>query len=133
MDTLVSVVKTLKPGGVLYIREPVALQDGQAVRTADKLVSTLKFSGLVNVSQVSGGKGQQYADIKDSKLAFTQCHLTFQLKTVSLGNEELDLLKKHLKCDQITGVVEATGSKPSYEAGAQVPLPWAKPQGSIHE
>lgn len=54
-DILGELCRVLKPQGKLYLQELVATQ-GQgegSIKSKDKLVSTLKISGFINVSQVN--------------------------------------------------------------------------------
>ncbi|XP_066206272.1 anamorsin-like [Saccopteryx leptura] len=111
-ETLAEMARILRPGGCLFLKEPVeaAVVDDSKVRTAPKLCSALTLSGLVEVKE---------------------------LQRESLSPEEIQSVQEHLgyHSDSLLSV-QITGKKPNFEVGSSSQLkfsvakkssPYAKP------
>ncbi|CAL1279489.1 unnamed protein product [Larinioides sclopetarius] len=91
------IVRVLKPGGTVVIRESVANKDHVPnLRTASKLASALKLSGFVNVGTPKA------LPITKSNVEDYEKHFTYDENDVSL--------------------IEIRASKPNFEVGASIPL-----------
>ncbi|XP_006897191.1 PREDICTED: anamorsin [Elephantulus edwardii] len=97
-EILAEMARILRPGGCLFLREPVetAVGNNSKLKTAPKLCSTLTLSGLVEVKE---------------------------LQREALNPEELASVKEHLDY-QSDGLlfVQVTGRKPNFEVGSSSQL-----------
>ncbi|XP_059173640.1 anamorsin homolog [Physella acuta] len=110
-DILGELCRVLKPQGKLYLQELVATQ-GQgegSIKSKDKLVSTLKISGFINVSEP---------------------------REVSLNDDEKLELKQGSEVSSETALCRVDGQKPGYEVGSASQLKLAfrpKPATQVDE
>ncbi|KAM4800791.1 anamorsin isoform X1 [Urocitellus parryii] len=97
-EVLAEMARILKPGGCLFLKEPVetAVDKDSKVKTASKLCSTLTLSGLVEVKE---------------------------LQRESLSPEEKQSIQEHLGCNSESLLsVQITGKKPNFEVGSSSQL-----------
>uniref|UniRef100_A0A8C8ZTS6 Cytokine induced apoptosis inhibitor 1 n=1 Tax=Prolemur simus TaxID=1328070 RepID=A0A8C8ZTS6_PROSS len=97
-ETLAEMARILRPGGCLFLKEPVetALVNNSKVKTASKLCSALTLSGLVEVKE---------------------------LQREPLSPEEIQSVRDHLghESDSLLSV-QITGKKPNFEVGSSSQL-----------
>ncbi|CAB4020751.1 anamorsin homolog [Paramuricea clavata] len=98
-DTLAEIARILKPSGSLILRQTTG--NVNSLVTQDKIVSTLKLSGFINISQGA---------------------------PVAIRDEQLKTLQKVLSTENKIDVVEMKCEKPSYNVGTstQLKLSFAK-------
>ncbi|XP_046356586.1 anamorsin homolog [Haliotis cracherodii] len=94
MDRLGEICRILKPVGKLYIRDAVSDNASGTVQTTDKMVSTLKLSGFVNLS----------APV-----------------SLPLSDDDKAALQ-NLSSDNGLSLVQITAEKPHYEVGSTTQL-----------
>uniref|UniRef100_A0A8I3MJU9 Cytokine induced apoptosis inhibitor 1 n=2 Tax=Canis lupus TaxID=9612 RepID=A0A8I3MJU9_CANLF len=97
-EILAEMARILRPGGCLFLREPVetAVVNNSKVRTTSKLCSALTLSGLVEVKEL------QQESLSPKEIQSVQEHLGYQSD---------NLLSVHI-----------TGKKPNFEVGSSSQL-----------
>lgn len=96
-DHLAELLRILKPNGVVVVREPVCkTENGSKLKTCEKLISALKISGFVNISEVT--------EVDTSKEDLSSIH--------TAHNTSTDVRVIQISC-----------SKPAFEVGSAMSLP----------
>lgn len=98
LDTLAEICRMLKPKGWLILHEAVG--NGGTMKTRDKLLSTMKMSGFVEISHT----------------------------TANISPEDLTSLQTRLGASEPIEVARVTGRKPDYEVGSSTQLKISLPK-----
>ncbi|XP_067000741.2 anamorsin homolog [Anabrus simplex] len=100
VEQLGEIVKIVKPQGTVILQEPVISKlNGHKLKTPEKLATTLKLTGLTNISEA---------------------------KPVSLSKNEIDRVKELVNTNEEISIVEVHCKKPNFEVGSSAKLSFGK-------